>query len=107
MSSERELSLLSAIASRAASQRDLSKRTGLSLGGVNEALRSLVKRGLVRATPVDGRARAYELTELGAAERARLSRDTAKRALLELLSEPGLPASAKDPANRLIEALKG
>jgi DNA-binding MarR family transcriptional regulator len=107
VSSERELSLLSAIAGRAASQRDLSKRVGLSLGGVNEALRSLIKRGLVRAVPVNGRTRSYELTPTGAAERARLSRATAKRAVLELLAEPGLPESAKDPASRLIAALGG
>ena len=106
MSGERELSLLSAIAARAASQRELSRRAGLSLGGVNDALRRLIKRGLVQARKTGGRGCSYELTTSGAAERARLSRDTAKRAVLELLSEPGLPASAKDSASRLIAALE-
>jgi len=105
VSGDRELALLSVIAGGEASQRDLSRRVGLSLGGTNERLRTLIRRGLVRARAVDGRAQRYELTARGACERRRLVHASAKRVVLDLLAGPDLPPSARQPASRLIKAL--
>lgn len=105
MKRERAHALLAAIGGGCASQRELSRRTGLSLGGTNELLRALIGRGLVVESAVNGRARRYELTARGAAEKKALARATAKRVVLALLAEPDLPASAKRPASRLIAAL--
>lgn len=59
------------------SQRDLSRRTGSSLGAVNYALRALGAAGLVKLerfrTAKDKRRYIYLLTPSGMAEKARLT----------------------------------
>lgn len=79
--SDRELSLLSAIAEGERSQRGLSRRAGLSLGGTNVLLRRLVREGCVRAVARDRRSARYELTPLGRAEGRRRALEAADRAL--------------------------
>lgn len=61
----RELALLSALAEGKGSQRALSARAGLSLGGTNELLRCLIRDGQVRAVALDRRSVRYELTARG------------------------------------------
>lgn len=77
----RELALLSAIADGCRSQRGLSTRAGLSLGGTNDLLRKLVRAGRVRAIAVDRRSARYELTPRGRAAGRRLALTAADRAL--------------------------
>lgn len=59
------------------SQRDLASELGISLGGVNYCLRSLVEKGHVKVRnfrQADNKMRyAYVLTPSGVAERARLT----------------------------------
>jgi EPS-associated MarR family transcriptional regulator len=69
------------------SQRDLSRRTGSSLGAVNAALRGLGAAGLVtldrfRAAE-DNRRYSYLLTPSGMAEKARLTGTFLERKLAE------------------------
>ena len=78
---ERELNLLSAIAEGERSQRGLSQRAGLSLGGTNELLRRLVREGCVLVVARDRRSARYELTPLGRAEGRRRALAAADRAL--------------------------
>ena len=78
---ERELSLLSAIAEGERSQRGLSRRAGMSLGGTNELLRRLVREGCVSAVARDRRSARYELTALGRTEGRRRALAAADRAL--------------------------
>ena len=70
---ERELVLLSAIAAGDSSQRGLSRRAGLSLGGTNALLRKLMRAGSVRAIAVNRRSARYELTAQGRAGGRRLA----------------------------------
>lgn len=78
---ERELLLLSAIAEGARSQRGLSLRAGLSLGGTNELLRRLVREGCVNSVARDRRSARYELTAHGRSEGRRRALAAADRAL--------------------------
>jgi EPS-associated MarR family transcriptional regulator len=69
------------------SQRDLSRRTGSSLGAVNYALRALGAAGLVKLerfrTATDKRRYSYLLTPSGVAEKARLAGAFLERKLAE------------------------
>ena len=78
---EKELALLLAIAESEPSQRGLSRRAGLSLGGTNELLRRLMREGCVRAVARDRRSARYELTPLGRSEGRRRALAAAGRAL--------------------------
>lgn len=69
------------------SQRDLAKALGVSLGGVNYALRALVDRGMVKAQNFSRSERklayAYVLTPQGLAEKTRLTAHFLKRKMAE------------------------
>lgn len=69
------------------SQRDLARELGVSLGGVNYALRALVDKGLVKAqnfSKSDKKlAYAYVLTPSGLAEKTKLTAHFLKRKLDE------------------------
>ncbi len=69
------------------SQRDLSRRTGSSLGAVNYALRALGAAGLVKLdrfrASEDKRRYSYLLTPRGLAEKARLTGDFLERKMVE------------------------
>jgi DNA-binding MarR family transcriptional regulator len=54
-------------------QRELSKRTKLSLGAVNVILKRLARRGVVKSTNLNPRKVEYILTPKGFAEKARKS----------------------------------
>jgi EPS-associated MarR family transcriptional regulator len=68
-------------------QRELARRLGISLGGLNYCLKALVEKGLVRPEHVQGSNHklkyAYTLTERGAAERACMASRVLQRKLAE------------------------
>lgn len=55
------------------SQRDISKRTEISLGVVNAVLKDLIHRGWIRAHQVPRKRYAYYLTPQGIAEKAQIA----------------------------------
>ena len=69
------------------SQRELAKALGISLGGVNYALRALVDRGMVKAQNFSKSERklayAYVLTPHGFAEKTKLTASFLKRKMEE------------------------
>ena len=69
------------------SQRDLAKALGVSLGGVNYALRALVDSGMVKAQNFSKSERklayAYVLTPQGLAEKSKLTARFLKRKMAE------------------------
>ena len=69
------------------SQRELARQLGVSLGGVNYALRALVDRGMVKAQNFSKSERklayAYVLTPQGLAEKTKLTARFLKRKLEE------------------------
>lgn len=64
-----------------ASQRALSKATGISLGHINQIIKNLVTKGLLRFENVTQRRSRYVLTQQGIAERARLSNENVLNAI--------------------------
>lgn len=54
-------------------QRDLAHKTGMSLGGVNILLKTLVKKGLVKIEKLNSRSVKYLLTPKGFREKAELT----------------------------------
>ena len=54
-------------------QRELAKRTGLSLGSVNVLLKRLINKGLVKMEHINPRTIKYILTPKGMIEKARLT----------------------------------
>lgn len=58
-----------------ATQRDLSRRAGISLGLTNLLLDRMVRKAWVKLTSVPGRRMIYALTPRGIAEKARRTRD--------------------------------
>ena len=54
-------------------QRELAKRTGLSLGSVNVLLKRLINKGLVKMEHISARTIKYILTPKGMIEKARLT----------------------------------
>jgi EPS-associated MarR family transcriptional regulator len=85
---ERDTELLRAIdAEPAASQRDLARRTGISLGAVNYCLRALGEKGLVKVRNFrasDNKLRyAYVLTPTGLEAKSRLTARFLRRKLAE------------------------
>lgn len=69
------------------SQRDLAKKLGISLGGVNYSLRALVEKGMVKAQNFSNSdkklAYAYILTPKGLAEKSMLTARFLKRKMDE------------------------
>jgi DNA-binding MarR family transcriptional regulator len=63
------------------SQRALATRLGISLGGANQLLRSLITADWVRGVPGTGHRVRYVVTPAGVAARARMSREHLGRAL--------------------------
>lgn len=60
-------------------QRDLSEKTGLSLGMVNLLLKKFVKKGLVKLERLDGKSFRYILTPEGFKEKSKKTIDYIKR----------------------------
>ncbi|AGI38242.1 transcriptional regulator [Thermoclostridium stercorarium subsp. stercorarium DSM 8532] len=54
-------------------QRELAKRTGLSLGTVNVLIKRLIHKGLIKIEHINSRTIKYVLTPKGIAEKARLT----------------------------------
>jgi len=54
-------------------QRELAKRTGLSLGSVNVLLKRLIHKGLIKIEHINSRTIKYILTPKGLMEKARLT----------------------------------
>lgn len=54
-------------------QRELAKRTGLSLGAVNVLLKRLIHKGLIKIEHINARTIKYVLTPKGLMEKARLT----------------------------------
>lgn len=76
MANDKELRLLEALSEQeCSSQRQMARRTGLSLGLVNLILRRLAKTGYIKIAALDGRTVRYVLTPKGTAELARRSYD--------------------------------
>lgn len=69
------------------SQRELSRRLGVSLGGVNYCLNALIEKGLVKMERFRAserkRAYAYVLTPRGLGEKTRLTRGFLARKMAE------------------------
>jgi len=71
---ERELKIIEEIArDRGITQRELSRRAGISLGMVNITLKRLARRGYVKVKRMNRRSLEYILTPKGFAEKARKS----------------------------------
>lgn len=67
---ENELKVISEISrNSSASQRELSKKTDLSLGTINIILRRLLKKGLMKTIQLDGRRMQYIITPKGFSEK--------------------------------------
>jgi hypothetical protein len=62
-------------ASQRTTQRDLSRRAGISLGLTNLLLERMARRAWVKLTSISGRRMLYALTPKGMAEKARKTRD--------------------------------
>ncbi|MGB4434722.1 MAG: winged helix-turn-helix transcriptional regulator [Defluviitoga tunisiensis] len=60
-------------------QRDLSEKTGLSLGMVNLLLKKFVKKGIVKLERLDGKSFRYILTPEGFKEKSKKTIDYIKR----------------------------
>jgi len=54
-------------------QRELAKKTGLSLGSVNVLLKRLIHKGLIKIEHINSRTIKYILTPKGLMEKARLT----------------------------------
>lgn len=54
-------------------QRNISSRTGLSLGSVNLLLKKMVRKGLIKVERINARSMRYILTPRGLQEKARLT----------------------------------
>ena len=65
------------------SQRELSRRLGVSLGRINYCLKGLVSQGLLKLTDGPNKGKAYVLTSNGCAYRSRYTGAILKRKLLE------------------------
>jgi hypothetical protein len=61
--------------SERATQRELSRRAGISLGLTNLLLERMARRAWVKLTSISGRRMIYALTPAGLAEKARKTRD--------------------------------
>ena len=77
---ENELLILEIIENNASvTQRDLSEKTGLSLGMVNLLLKKFVKKGIVKLERLDGKSFRYILTPEGFKEKSKKTIDYIKR----------------------------
>ena len=77
---EKELLILEIIENNASvTQRDLSEKTGLSLGMVNLLLKKFVKKGIVKLERLDGKSFRYILTPEGFKEKSKKTIDYIKR----------------------------
>ena len=77
---ENELSILEIIENNASvTQREISKKSGLSLGMVNLLLKKFVKKGLVKLERLDGKSFRYILTPEGFKEKSKKTIDYIKR----------------------------
>ena len=54
-------------------QRELAKRTGLSLGAVNVLIKRLINKGLLKIEHINAKTMKYILTPKGIMEKARLA----------------------------------
>ena len=71
MKEDREFIILENIhENRNISQRELSKKMGISLGSINMLLNKMVKEGLIKAQTIPAKRVAYMLTPKGMAEKA-------------------------------------
>ena len=77
---ENELLILEIIENNASvTQREISKKSGLSLGMVNLLLKKFVKKGLVKLERLDGKSFRYILTPEGFKEKSKKTIDYIKR----------------------------
>lgn len=77
---ESELLILEIIENNASvTQREISKKSGLSLGMVNLLLKKFVKKGLVKLERLDGKSFRYILTPEGFKEKSKKTIDYIKR----------------------------
>jgi DNA-binding MarR family transcriptional regulator len=69
-----ELEILKSVESKnTVTQRELAKRTGLSLGAVNVLIKRLIQKGLLKIEQINARTIRYILTPKGMMEKARLT----------------------------------
>lgn len=77
---ENELLILEIIENNASvTQREISKKSGLSLGMVNLLLKKFVKKGIVKLERLDGKSFRYILTPEGFKEKSKKTIDYIKR----------------------------
>ena len=68
------------------SQRNISRRTGLSLGAVNILIKKMVRKGLIKVEKLNSRTMCYILTPQGMKEKTRLTYNYIRDSYRQIIS---------------------